>query len=264
MSLFPSGEAGSFPRAAAAGGGAASTVIWSVDFSGEADHDFRDEVAYALSGVDFTLENAAGCTEFQILSGVLAVDTNSNTDYYGGTYSLPHMAADFADLAALGAGAAYDPAKTYVWRAIMTAASPTPSGNEGMAMGLRTVRGTSGKDAFFGGYAATFRCIKGSTIFTDRTFASVSQTTPRSYAVRYGGGTFTDYASESDESSNAFGGTVILAGYQHVATTVGIVPVATPDILDLSAATAEAYVGIRGKVGGSRFLFQRLELHEVG
>jgi len=35
-------------------------------------------------------------------------------------------------------------------------------------------------------------------------------------------------------------------------------------MLDLSAATAQILIGVIGAVGGSQFIIQRIELHEIG
>ena len=84
------------------GGGSASTVIWSVDFSTVSDHDFMSTSTLALEGVTFTAENANStrATQFQVDSGVLKIEPKTNSGYFGGTYTGPQLSAQWADLMA--------------------------------------------------------------------------------------------------------------------------------------------------------------------
>ena len=124
---------------------AASTAIYSVDFSTESDHDFTSTATATIQGVDWTIGNAARATTFRIANGAgleMVIGTTAGSYWNAGT--APEITADFSDLAAGGASGAFDAEKMYVWRIIMASGSPQPNGDyEGPFCGLRTESGLS-------------------------------------------------------------------------------------------------------------------------
>jgi len=256
------------PGSGGGGGGPTTTLIWSVDFSTVADHDFKSTSTLALSGVTFTAENQANQDRFEVAGGILLIEGGESGGYNGSNFLGPQLACDWADLMAYSAGDAYDPEMTYVWRMIMTADSPQPSnsGYEGPFCGIRRNRAVVGMDCHIGVYQANYRAAKGKSTERDNARGNTNVSNPRSFAVKYGQAGASWLVSASDLSGQPpFAGTPINAGYMQNdlnSTGIGITPV--PDSLDLSNASSQAYIGCISKVGGSTFQYSKLELHEVG
>lgn len=260
--VFPAPAAGGSPSPPA------STVIWSVDFSTVADHDFKTTSTLSLSGVTFTAENQAGQDAFEVSGGKLLIEGGASGGYYNSDFTAPQLACDWADLMAYAATGAYDPEKIYVWRMIMTAASPQPSGSgyEGPLCGIRRNRATIGMDCSIGVYQSNYRAAKGKNTVRDNARGNTGVSSPRTFAVKYGQAGASWLVSASDLSGEPpFAGEAINAGYMKndlSSTGIGITP--APDSLDLSNAACEAYIGCLSKSGGSTFEYAKLELHEVG
>jgi hypothetical protein len=231
-------------KPASGGGGAASTVIWSVDFSAIGDHDFTSTATLSLGGVTFTAANAANASQFEVDSGLLKINPNSSTGYAAGTFNGPELSASWADLLSGAASGSYDTEKVYVWRAILSSSTSPANGGPRFAKGGSTYQDVArGSTGITGGF--------------------------RTLTIVYGQGSFSALSSTTDtHEGEALGGVPIYAGYMRAATNstgFSYLP-APPDILDLSEATAQAYVGAWHWSGGApgAFVFERLELHEVG
>jgi len=254
--------------ASSGGGGHTSTVIWSVDFSTVADHDFKSSSSLSLGGVTFGEENASGQDVFAVVSGELVIEGGASGGYYGSTFTAPLLACDWSDLMALTETGAYDSTKKYVWRMIMSSGSPMPStsGYEGPFLGIRRNKATSGMDCHLGLYQANYRAAKGGTTVRDNARGNTGTSTPRTFAVAYGQAGASWLVSDSDlTDSAALAGEPINAGYMKndlSNTGIGITPV--PDSLDLANAACQGYFGCLSKASGSAFKYQRVELHEVG
>ena len=250
------------------GGASASTVIWSVDFSAVGNHDFKSTAALALSGVTFTAENQASQDVFGVVSGELVIEGGASGGYYSSTFTAPQLACDWADLMAYAAAGAYDPEKIYVWRMIMASGNPNPAGSgyEGPLCGIRRNRATIGMDCHIGVYQSNYRAAKGGSTVRDNARGNTGVSNPRTFAVKYGQAGASWLVSASDLSGQPpFAGEAINAGYMKNDLNnsgIGITP--SPDSLDLSNASCEAYIGCLSKSGGSAFLWSKLELHEVG
>ena len=253
------------------GGGSASTVIWSVDFSTVSDHDFMSTSTLSLEGVTFTAENANGtrATQFEVDSGVLKIEPKQGSGYYGGTYTGPQLSAQWADLMAYAASGAFDAEKRYIWRWIFTSSLAQGQGG-GPLGGIRTVRATDEKDLNFTMVTSgDWRFVKGGTIYKDHPVEDSGVASGiRSMAVGYGHSNFSAMASTSTEEGVAFGGIPIYAGamwhgnpYEDFRAIA-----ANPPVLDLTAGTAQAYIGAYWYNGSGTYIysFDRLELHEVG
>lgn len=251
------------------GGGGGSTVIWSVDFSAEPDHDFTTTASVSMGGVTFTAANASNASQLAIESGLLKINPNSSTGYAAGTFNAPELSASWADLMTFGAkSGSYDTAKAYVWRAILS--SSTSPANGGPFAGIRTVQTTANKDLSLQGSGSNWRFAKGGSMYQDVARGSTGVTGGfRTLTIAYGQGSFSALSSTTDtHQDESFGGVPIYAGYCRAAMNnngFSYLP-APPDILDMSAGTAQAYVGAWHWSGGGpgALAFERLELHEVG
>jgi len=252
------------------GGGSASTVIWSVDFSTVSDHDFMSTSTLALEGVTFTAENANStrATQFQVDSGVLKIEPKTNSGYFGGTYTGPQLSAQWADLMAYGASGAFDAKKRYIWRWVYTSVL-AQSQNGGPMGGIRTDRSTNNEDTNFTMVSnGTWRVVKGGTLVEDLSVGSSGVTSNiKSQAVGYGHSNFSAMASTSSEEGKAFGGVPIYAGaFWSGNPQEDFRAAATTPPLDLTAGTAQAYIGAYWYNGSPSYIysFDRIELHEVG
>ena len=253
--------------------GPTSTTIWSVDFSAVSDHNFMTTSTLSLGGVTFTAENTSStyATQFQVDSGVLKIEPKAGTNYLNGHFTAPQLSAQWADLMADGASGVYNTEKRYVWRWIYSSDVTPPDQHEGGSFGgIRTDRTTAHKDfCLQPAYSLRWRFHKGgsSDIAVYRSASNITGSF-RSQAVSYGNGSFAALASQETEKDVAFGGLPIFAGFARArVTNEGFLAYpAPPDILDLSASTAQAYVGAYwNSLGSTRITsFERLELHEVG
>ena len=255
------------------GTGPTSTTIWSVDFSTVSDHNFMTTSTLSIEGVTFTAENTSStyATQFQVDSGVLKIEPKAGNSYLNGTFNAPQLSAQWGDLMAYGATGAYSTEKRYVWRWIF-ASSVTPPGSHagGEFGGIRTDRAVVNKDLCLQPQQwDRWRFHKGAStdIYVNRSATNVTGTY-RSQAISYGNGSFAALASQSTEKDVAFGGLPIFAGFarERVTNEGFLAYPAPPDILDLTASTAQAYVGAYWTSGGSTRItsIERLELHEVG
>ena len=253
------------------GGGSASTVIWSVDFSTVSDHNFMTTSTLSIEGVTFTAENTSStyATQFQVDSGVLKIEPKAGTNYANGTYTGPQLSAQWADLMAHAASGAYDASKRYVWRWIFTS-NLGQTQNGGPIGGIRTLRATNEKDLAFTMVSSdTWRFIKGGSLFEDHPGADSGVTgAVRSMAAGYGRSNFSAMASTSTEEGVAFGGIPIYAGaffngnpYEDFRA----VPSGAP-VFDLTTGSAQAYIGAYWDNGTPSYIysFDGIELHEVG
>lgn len=267
------GMLGNRPAPSSGGGPTppASTVIWSVDFSTVADHDFKTTSTLSIEGVTFTAENQASQDVFGIVSGEMVIEGGATGGYFNGTYTAPQLACDWADLMTYAASGAYDPEKTYVWRMIMASGNPNPSGSgyEGPLCGIRRSRATDGMDLHLETFQSDYRAIRGGSRYRDNGRGNTGVSSPRTFGVKYGQAGASWLVSASDLSGQPpFAGEAIYAGYMRndpgysVSPGIGVTPF--PDSLDLSNASCEAYIGCLSKSGGSAFLWSKLELHEVG
>ncbi len=261
--VFPAPAAGGSPSPSPA-----STVIWSVDFSTVGDHDFASTSTLSLGGVTFTAANAANSSQLAVDSGLLKINPNSSTGYAAGTFNAPEISASWADLMTGSASGSYDTEKVYVWRGILS--SSTSPANGGPFAGIRTVQTTANKDLSLQGSGSNWRFVKGGSMYQDVARGSTGVTGGfRTLTIVYGQGSFSALSSTTDtHEGEAFGGVPIYAGYCRAAMNnngFSYLP-APPDILDLSAGTAKAYVGAWHWSGGGpgALAFERLELHEVG
>ena len=249
--------------------GATSTVIWSVDFSAVSDHDFLSTATLSLGGVTFTAENSANASQFEVASGVLKIDPNSLTAHSNNLYNAPVLKGSYSDLMAFAASGAYDVEKTYVMRAILTSAINPAAG--GPIVGIRTDSTTNNEDLSMQTSGASYRFSKGAARYQDRDRSLTAVTgTVRNLSVVYGQrSAFSGLAGATDTNEGEpFGGGAIYAGYvDNVTNATGYNWLSPPpSALDLSDASAQAYVGAWYYSGTDFgvFSFQRLELHEVG
>ena len=250
------------------GGGPASTVIYSVDFANESNHDFKTTATRTIGGVTWTALNDHKATYFSIDAGLLKIQPQSSTAWVTNAWSAPLIQAPWSALMAGAKTGAYDPAKAYTWRAILsTGASPADGG---LLVGMRT--GTTAKrDITIEASGTSWRVNRGAVSYMDLARSSTGVTGPmRTLAVVYAQGSFRTLSSTSaTHEGEAFGGVPILSGYGNVANNgygmnylqSGVFP------LDLSSASALGYVGAwwySGGTGPATVLISRLELHEVG
>lgn len=256
------------------GGGAASTVIWSVDFSGEADHDFKTTAALSLGGVTWTAADAANASQFGIVSGLLKITPNSGNAWVTTTTTAPRLVVPWDDLMAYGAASgAYDNEKAYSLRIIHSSAISPPSG--GTLVGYRTGTAAS-KDVGMMLNGTSFRLARAGGGYNWADIARTSTATTgsiRSMAAVYAQGTFRTLASSTaTHEGEAFGGEPIYAGFIRKGVTgdtlkgAAFIPAPGTPYLDLTLAAAEAYVGAWWYSGTSpgAFYIERIELHEVG
>ena len=269
------GSMGSRPAPPSGGGGApTSTVIWSVDFADELDHDFKTTATQTISGVTWTAVNATGCTEFRIDGGLLIIQGGQAGSYYNGTYTSPALSARISDLCtAKGATGSFDVTKEYVFRMVLGASSPTIStAGEGIALGFRESIGDHIGDCVkFGNYAEYYTVYRGGLTWFENLAQSafnaiVPTATARSYAVAFYQKTFRCLVSPNDESGNAFGGKVPMGGMcaQYNAPKSIIESPTATGTMDLSATAADCFLAAYTKASGNtRWQIETLELHEV-
>ena len=262
---------------------AASTAIWSVDFTTESSHDFTSTATATIQGVDWTIANATNATTFQITNGTgLEIIVNAAVYWYSRN-GAPEITADFSDLVAGGASGAFDAEKMYVWRIIMTAGSPDPAADyEGPFTGLRTsaTLTTVGTQRHLGilnnsGGSKTIRSGKAATGYP--TYAadlvSGSATTPwpsgltaypRTLTNTYFRGVYQTIVSENAET-DPLGGKVGHIGYQVNANSTGQALDTSTPTFDLTAAASKAYIGCNGRTSGDsqKFIVEKAELHEL-
>jgi len=260
--------------APSAGGGAASTVIWSVDFSSVADHDFdADGTTLSLGGVTFTAKDVANSSQFEVDSGLLKINPNSSIGHAGGYDNAPELSASWADLMTYGAASgSFDAAKTYVWRCIFNTAI-TPVGSGGPICGIATAVATANKDLSHQTNGVNWRFSKGGTSggsYTDVARTSTGVTAAfRNLAVVYGQGSFAALASATETNAGeAFGGVPIWAGYigPPATNSVGYSYLSGSPYFDLTVGGAKAYVGAWhwGAAAMGVIEIASIELHEVG
>ena len=241
-----------------------STVVWSSNFASETPHDFKTTATGTVGGVDATLVNGAAATQFEITASGLVVDTNTATFFYNTTLTAAYLAIDLADVTT------FDLDKLYVARLILASGSPMPQvGNEGLFVALWEDNSpTLGEMVYAGMYYnnpnVVLRALKGGTPFVDRNASTIGLSAPRSIAACYLKGAGLALYSDDDESGIAFGGEGGFAFLQDGAGSNGMIAVHSNPMLDLSAATAQILIGVIGAVGGSQFIIQRIELHEIG
>ena len=261
--------------APSAGGGAASTVIWSVDFSAVADHDFdADGTTLSLGGVTFTAKDVANSSQFEVDGGLLKINPNSSIGHAGGYDNAPELSASWADLMTYGAASgSFDAAKTYVWRCIFNT-SITPVGTGGPICGIATAVATANKDLSFQANGPGWRFNKGGS--TGSSYLDIYNRTStgvtgafRTLAVVYGQGTFSALSSDTaTHAGEAFGGVPIWAGYigPPATNSVGYTYLSGSPYFDLTAVGAKAYVGAWHWGSSSMGVIEiaSIELHEVG
>jgi hypothetical protein len=253
-----------FPTAAAAAPVTPSTVVWSSDFASETAHDFKATATGTVGGVSATLVNGAAATQFEITASGLLVDTNTATGFYNTTLTAAYLTIDLADVTT------FDLDKLYVARVILASGSPMPQvGNEGVFVALwEDSSPTLGEMVYAGMYYnnpnVVLRALKGGTPYSDRNASTIGLSAPRSIAACYLKGAGLALYSDDDESGIAFGGEGGFAFLQDGAGSSGMIAVHSTPMLDLSAATAQILIGVIGAVGGSQFIIQRIELHEIG
>ncbi len=257
------------------GGGDASTVIWSVNFSDIADHDFLAGGASQtidLGGVNFTAQGNAKADKLEIHNGELIFSAKANSGHSGSAHNAPELRASFNDLMTYGAkSGAYDEDKMYVFRGIMTEAYSPGAG--GHIVGFGEIDSTADKDISMQRSGGNWRMAKGSSKFYGVSKDSTGMTVPyRSLAVMYTKGVMSLSASADTEEGKWHGGTVVFVGYARQATRTGLqdsnytyVSSGTP-LINFAASTAYAGVGGWYWSGGNPgdLKFERLELHEVG
>jgi hypothetical protein len=250
-----------------------STAIWSADFTTEANHNFLSTATATIQGVDFTIANAARAGTFRIHNGTgleIAIETAGS---YWNNGLAPEIAADFSDLAALGAGGSFDVEKTYVWRIIMTSGSPQPAANyEGPFCGLRSSATLSTAGAhrhlclFFDG-SKKIRAGRSSGLLIDLASSSwpSGAQNPRTITNVYFRGSYQTLASDNAET-DPLGGKVGYIGYQRNASSAGQVLDTSTPTLDLTAGASKAYIGCMGRASGASqtFIVEKAELHEIG
>ena len=256
------------------GGGGGSTVIWSVDFSTEPDHDFTSTASVSMGGVTFTAKDTANSSQFAIDGGLLKINPNSSIGHAGGYDNAPELSASWADLMSFGAKTgSFDPAKTYVWRCIFDTAI-MPVGTGGPICGIATNVAVPNLDLSHQANGPGWRFNKGGSTgssYTDiysRTSTGVTGAF-RNMAIVYGQGTFAALASSADTNAGeAFGGVPIWAGYigPPATNSVGYTYLSGSPYFDLTVAGAKAYVGAWHWGSSSMGVIEiaSLELHEVG
>jgi hypothetical protein len=256
---------------------AASTAIYSVDFSTESDHDFTSTGTATIQGVDWTIGNASRATTFRIANGAgleMVIGTAAGSYWNAGT--APEITADFSDLVAGGASGAFDAEKMYVWRIIMASGSPQPIGNyEGPFCGLRTEAGLStiGAHLHLGIFHnssldVTIRSARSSSNRVDirKTSWPSGLTAPRTLTAVYCRGSFVNLLSDNAEA-DPLGGLPGYIGYQRFSTSNGQVLDTSTPTFDLTAAASKAYIGCNGLGGfgdSQKFVVEKAELHEIG
>ena len=256
---------------------AASTAIWSVDFSTEADHDFTSTGTATIQGVDWTIGNGTRATTFRIANGAgleMVIGTAAGSYWNAGT--APEITADFSDLVAGGASGAFDAEKMYVWRIIMASGSPQPNGDyEGPFCGLRTSATLSTTGAhrhlgiFHNGvFNVVLRAARDSSNRVDIVESNwpTGLTAPRTLTNVYFQGSYVTLASDNAET-DPLGGLPGYIGYQRFSTSNGQVLDTSTPTFDLTAAASKAYIGCNGLGGfgdSQKFVVEKAELHEIG
>jgi hypothetical protein len=255
---------------------AASTAIWSVDFTTESSHDFTSTATATIQGVDWTIANATNARTFQITNGTgLEIVVGPNASKYWNNGLAPEITADFSDLVAGGASGAFDVEKMYVWRIIMASGSPQPNGNyEGPFCGLRTEAGLSTIGAHLhlgifhnGSLDVTIRSARSSSNRVDvrKTSWPSGLTAPRTLTAVYCRGSFVNLLSDNAEA-DPLGGLPGYIGHQRFDSTNGQVLDTSTPTFDLTAAASKAYIGCNG-LGGfgdtQKFVVEKAELHDI-
>lgn len=262
MSLFPSGDAGSFPRAAAAGGGGGGyELVWNAaadaDWSG-VTADWTGDDSRSINGVTGTIDRKANWVTFgPDGSGNCQFKLGATSNYGSGATDAPVLRFDLSDLLTVG-GYSADRNDSYIFRILMASGNPDPAnGNEGIGCGIRKDNSTTISAPNDSG--AIWMNISGlkirssinggdnATASTGLRYLSSEVTNSHGFVMRFG-------TSEATTAANE--GTRALT-FQGQTSGVDITP-ATPDF-DVTGADVNCYVSGWGATSGVTFLISDIE-----
>ena len=250
--------------------GSASTVIYSIDFANEGNHNFLTTATRTMGGVTWTAINGYKSAYFSIDAGLLKIQPLIQSAWVTNAWTAPIIQASWSDLMAGAKTGAYAPAKSYTWRAILSTSVDPAAG--GLLIGMRT--GNASKlDITLEASGNRWRLNRGAVSYLDAFRSDTGVPGPmRTLAVVYAQGSFRGLSSISaTHEGEAFGGVPVFSGYGNIANNghgLNYLQGGTfPLDLSLTGGGAVAYCGAwwySGATGPGTVLISRLELHEVG